>query len=30
LSLGANDFLAKSFNVDDMVKRIERSLGRPA
>jgi two-component system, OmpR family, KDP operon response regulator KdpE len=27
LSLGANDFIAKPFNVDDMVKRIERLLG---
>jgi two-component system KDP operon response regulator KdpE len=26
MSLGANDFLAKPFDVDDMVKRIERLL----
>jgi DNA-binding response OmpR family regulator len=29
LRLGANDFLAKPFNVDDMVKRIEKLLGSP-
>ena len=27
-SLGANDFLAKPFNVDEMVSRIETLLGR--
>ncbi len=27
LSLGANDFLAKPFDVDDMVKRIESFFG---
>jgi DNA-binding response OmpR family regulator len=26
LELGANDFLAKPFNVDEMVKKIERLL----
>ena len=30
LSLGADDFLAKPFNVDDMVKRVEKLLGKPA
>ena len=30
LSLGANDFLSKPFNVDEMVKRIESLLGQNA